>query len=62
MQDRFLAEFSGFNDETALKDGALPVFIQIAEHIARHISAGHLVIGAKLSTERDMANHYQVAT
>lgn len=41
--------------------GALPVYMQIAEHIARQISAGHLLADSKLPPERDMAKQYDVA-
>ena len=43
------------------QDGALPVYLQIAEHVARQITAGHLVPNTKLPPERDMAASYQVA-
>lgn len=45
----------------APQEGALPIFRQIAEHIARQISAGHLVPDTKLPPERAMARQYQVA-
>ena len=48
-------------DMSALQDGALPVFMQIAEHIARQISAGHLIPETKLPPEREMAASYDVA-
>ena len=41
--------------------GALPIYTQIAEVIAREISAGHLIDGQRLPTERAMAQHYGVA-
>ena len=44
----------------APQDGALPVFMQIAEHVARQISAGHLIPDTKLPPERDMAASYYV--
>jgi len=48
-------------DISAPQDGALPVFMQIAEHIARQISAGHLIPETKLPPEREMAASYDVA-
>ena len=45
----------------AAQEGALPVFLQIAEHVARQISAGHLVPDTKLPPEREMAQSYDVA-
>ena len=48
-------------DMSAPQDGALPVFMQIAEHIARQISAGHLIPETKLPPEREMAASYDVA-
>ena len=45
----------------APSDGALPMFMQIAEHVARQISAGHLAPDTKLPPEREMAANYKVA-
>ena len=42
-------------------EGALPMFMQIAEHVARQISAGHLAPDTKLPPEREMAANYNVA-
>jgi len=41
--------------------GALPVYIQIAELVARQIEAGLLVEGQRLPPERDMARQHGVA-
>lgn len=43
------------------QQGALPVFIQIAEDISRQIAAGHLIADTKLPPERQMAADYGVA-
>lgn len=43
------------------KQGNLPVYLQIAEQISREISAGLLVDGERLPTERDLARRYGVA-
>ena len=58
MIDLFDAEHT---DLSAHQDGALPVFMQIAEHVARQISAGHLIPDTKLPPEREMAARYDVA-
>lgn len=47
--------------ETATEMGALPTYIQIAEHISREINAGILLEGQRLPGERDMAKTYQVS-
>lgn len=41
--------------------GALPVYVQIAEQVAREIGAGLLVTGERLPAERQMAADYGVA-
>ena len=41
--------------------GALPVYIQIAELVARQIEAGLLVEGQRLPPEREMARQHDVA-
>ncbi|MGC6517309.1 MAG: GntR family transcriptional regulator [Candidatus Puniceispirillaceae bacterium] len=58
MTDLFDTEKQAYN---AQNQSALPVFLQIAEHIARQISAGHLLPDAKLPGEREMAHEYKVA-
>lgn len=47
--------------ELAGPQGALPVYLQIAEQIAREIAAGHLVPGDRLPPERALAARYDVA-
>lgn len=47
--------------QTYKKPGALPVYIQISELIARRINAGQLLAGERLPTERDMAREFSVA-
>ena len=47
--------------QTYKKPGALPVYIQISELIARRINAGQLLAGERLPTERDMAREFTVA-
>ena len=49
--------------ETAIpaEAGALPVYIQIAELVARQIEAGLLVEGQRLPPEREMARQHDVA-
>lgn len=47
--------------ETTTARGALPAYIQIAEHISREINAGILAEGQRLAGERDMAQAYQVS-
>lgn len=47
--------------DSASTHGALPVYIQIAELISRQISAGHLLDGQRLPTEKIMAREYGVA-
>ena len=44
-----------------VEQGALPVFIQIAELVARQIEAGLLVEGQRLPPEREMARQHGVA-
>ena len=41
--------------------GALPVYVQIAEIVAREIASGRLVPGVRLPPEREMARTYSVA-
>ena len=41
--------------------GALPAYVQIAEQVAREISAGHWVVGDRLPGEREMSKDYGVA-
>ena len=41
--------------------GNLPIYLQIAEQVSREISAGLLVDGERLPTEREMAQRYGVA-
>ena len=41
--------------------GALPAYVQIAEQVAREISAGHWIVGDRLPPERDMSKDYGVA-
>ena len=41
--------------------GNLPIYLQIAEQVSREISAGLLVDGERLPTERKMAQRYGVA-
>ena len=48
-------------DEQAQQTGALPLFMQITELVARQIAAGHLSPDSKLPPERDMAKDYGVA-
>ena len=48
-------------DEQAQQTGALPLFMQITELVARQIAAGHLSPDSKLPPERDMARDYGVA-
>lgn len=43
------------------KTSALPKFIQLSEMLIREIAAGHLVDGARLPPERDMADDLGVA-
>lgn len=43
------------------KSSALPKFIQLSEMLIREIVAGHLVDGARLPPERDMADELGVA-
>lgn len=43
------------------KHGNLPIYLQIAEQVSREISAGLLVDGERLPTEREMAQRYGVA-
>ena len=47
--------------QTYKKPGALPVYIQISELIARRINAGQLLAGERLPTERDMAREFSIA-
>ena len=58
MVDKFSIDFSLIGDITEANS---PAYIQVAEHIARQISAGQLAIGSKLAPEREMARHYQIA-
>ena len=44
-----------------VEQGALPVYIQIAELVARQIEAGLLVKGQRLPPEREMARQHGVA-
>ena len=48
-------------NKRSLPDAPLPVFVKIAEHIARDITAGRLAVGSKLPPEREMAKTYDVA-
>lgn len=43
------------------KQGALPVYVQLAEMLAREIGAGLLLDGERLPPERAMAGEYDVA-
>ena len=43
------------------KTAALPKYVQVSEMLIRDIAAGHLVDGAKLPPERDMADELDVA-
>lgn len=45
----------------AKNHGNLPIYLQIAEQVSREISAGLLVDGERLPTEREMAKRYGVA-
>ena len=45
----------------AKNHGNLPIYLQIAEQVSREISAGLLVDGERLPTEREMAQRYGVA-
>ena len=49
------------NDDNAKDTGALPLFMQITELVARQIAAGHLLPDTKLPPERQMAQDYGVA-
>ncbi len=46
---------------TTKNHGNLPIYQQITEQISREISAGLLIDGERLPTERDMAKRYGVA-
>ena len=49
------------SNSTLAEQGALPVYIQIAELVARQIEAGLLVEGQRLPPEREMARQHGVA-
>ena len=40
---------------------ALPIYLQIAELLAREIAAGHLLDGERLPPERDMAERLGIS-
>ena len=48
-------------DDNTQNTGALPLFMQITELVARQIAAGHLLPDTKLPPERQMAQDYGVA-
>ncbi|RZO30955.1 MAG: GntR family transcriptional regulator, partial [SAR116 cluster bacterium] len=48
-------------NSTIADQGALPVYIQIAELVARQIEAGLLAEGQRLPPEREMARQHGVA-
>ena len=48
-------------DTPSIEAGALPVYIQIAELVARQIEAGLLREGQRLPPEREMARQHGVA-
>jgi GntR family transcriptional regulator len=47
--------------KTTKNHGNLPIYQQITEQISREVSAGLLIDGERLPTERDMAKRYGVA-
>ncbi|MGB2188179.1 MAG: GntR family transcriptional regulator [Candidatus Puniceispirillaceae bacterium] len=49
------------SNSTLAEQGALPVYIQIAELVARQIEAGLLVEGQRLPPEREMARQHGIA-
>ncbi len=53
--------YSTYRSEAQKNSGSLPIYLQISEQIAREISAGLLVDGERLPTEREMAQNYGVA-
>ncbi|MEM9716148.1 MAG: GntR family transcriptional regulator [Pseudomonadota bacterium] len=48
-------------DQSGEFNGALPIYLQIAEMIAREIGAGRLLDGERLPPERDMAREHNVS-
>ena len=55
-------QFDMMNGNSTIADqGALPVYIQIAELVARQIEAGLLAEGQRLPPEREMARQHGVA-
>jgi DNA-binding GntR family transcriptional regulator len=42
-------------------DGPVPVYVQVADHIAARIESGELVRGRRLQPERELAAWYGVA-
>ena len=55
-------QFDMMNSNSTIADqGALPVYIQIAELVARQIEAGLLAEGQRLPPEREMARQHGVA-
>ena len=58
MVHQFLVDTLSFD---AKNHGNLPIYLQIAEQVSREISAGLLVDGERLPTEREMAQRYGVA-
>ena len=46
---------------TLAPSAAVPIYRQVADHIAAEIAAGHLAPGDKLPSERDLAEDWAIA-
>jgi DNA-binding GntR family transcriptional regulator len=42
-------------------DSQIPLYIQVADHVAAQIESGELASGARLPAERDLAEQWHVA-